>query len=50
MTFLIGNTANQTKMGIWERGEIGRHVGFRFRCRKVCGFKSRRSYQTLGGG
>lgn len=29
--------------------EIGRHAGFRFLCRKACGFESRYPYQSSTG-
>ena len=31
-----------------ESGETGRRAGFRFQCRKACGFDSRLSHSTLG--
>ncbi len=39
----------QKRLRVSERGEIGRHAGFRFPCRKAWGFKSLRSHRTCAG-
>jgi hypothetical protein len=45
----LAHSIYQSDLRDSERGEIGRHAGFRFPCRKAWGFKSLRSHSEVRG-